>query len=122
LAALLFLYAVNPWFDHKEIPVFGSRLSETALFGAAGMTCAFVTMRLIQGRRWAWWTAFAASVVILGLGAFLLYSSLHPQNDFERSESGFGVGISIILAVPSLITSVLLTLPCVRQRFAVPNC
>jgi len=122
LAALSFLYAVNPWIDHKEIPVFGSPPSDTVLFAAAGLICAFVTTRLIQGRRWAWWTAFVVSVVILGSGAFLLYSSLRPQNDFERSESGFGVGISIILTAPSFIASVLLALPCVRRRFALPNC
>jgi hypothetical protein len=51
LAALLFLYAVSPWIDHKEIPVFGSRPSDTVLFGVAGLICAFVTTRLVQGRR-----------------------------------------------------------------------
>ena len=71
-AALLLLYAVNPWIDRKEIPVFGSRASDTALFGAAGLICAFVTLRFIQGRRWAWWTAFGVNTLTLGLGALLL--------------------------------------------------
>ena len=54
LAALLLLfYAGNPWVDHKAIPMFGSRLVDTMLFGAAGLICAFVTTRLIQFRRWA---------------------------------------------------------------------
>ena len=117
-AALLFFYAVGPWTDHREIPVFGSRPLDTMLFGTAGLICVFVIARLIQGRRWAWWTAFAVSILTLGLGAFLLYSSLHAQTDFERSESGFGLGISIILLTPTVMCSVLLALPCVRRRFA----
>jgi hypothetical protein len=98
LAALLLLYAASPWIDHKAIAVFGSRPTDTVLFGAAGLICAFVTTRLIQGRHWAWWTAFAVSVLILGLGIFVCYSALHPQSDFARSESGFEIGISIILS------------------------
>lgn len=121
-AALLFIYAASPWIDHKEIPVFRSRWSDTVLFGVIALICAFVTTRLVQGRRWAWWTAFTVSMLILGLGAFLLYSSLHPENDFARSESGFGLGIAVILITPSLISIVLLALPCVRQRSPrIPN-
>jgi hypothetical protein len=122
LAALLFFYAVSPWIDRKEIPVFGSGALDALLFGMAGLICSFVTMRLIQGRRWAWWTALTVSVLALGLGALLLATSLHPQNDFERSEFGFGVGTSIILTIPSLVTCALLLLPSVRHRFAALNC
>jgi hypothetical protein len=121
-ATLLFFYAANPWIDHQEIPVFGSRQLDALLFSAAGFMCAFVTIRFAQGRRWAWWTAVAVSLLTLGLGVLLLYSSLQPQSDFARSESGFGIGISIILVTPSFVTGVLLALPRVRQRFAIPGC
>ena len=117
-AALLFVYAVNPWIDHKEIPVFSSRASDTALFGAAGLVCVFVILRFIQRRRWAWWTVLGVSTVIFGIGAFVLYSSLRARTDFERSESGFGIGVSTILMTPTAICGVLLSLPCVRRRFA----
>jgi hypothetical protein len=116
-SALLLLYAASPWLDHKEIPVFGARALDTALFGVAGLIFVFVTIRLLQGRRWAWRTAFAVSILTLGLGVFVFYSALHPQNDFGRSESGFGIGISIILMTPGLISGALLALPSVRRRF-----
>ena len=97
LAGMLFFYAAGPWIEHRVIPSFHSRVADTLLFGAAGLICLFVITRLIQGRRWAWWTAFAVSTIILALGASLLYSSLHAKTDFERSESGFGIGVSMIL-------------------------
>ena len=114
---LSFFYAVGPWADPKEIPVFHSRLLDTALFGMAGLISLFVIAKLIQGRHWAWWTAFMVSILILGLGAFLFYSSLHARTDFERSESGFALGVSMILMTPTAMCSVLLALPCVRRRF-----
>jgi drug/metabolite transporter (DMT)-like permease len=117
LTALSFFYAVGPWTDPKEIPVFHSRLLDTALFGMAGLISLFVIARLIQGRRWAWWTAFVVSILILGLGAFLFYSSLHARTDFERSESGSALGVSMILMTPAAMCSVLLALPGVRRRF-----
>jgi hypothetical protein len=114
LTALLFFYAVNPWIDHREIPVFHSLSSNTVLFGAAGLIFLFVIARLIQGRRWAWWTAFAVSILILGLGAFFFYSSLQDRMAFERSER---LRASIIVIMPTAMCSVLLALPCVRRRF-----
>ena len=117
LSALLLLYAGNPWIDHKAIPIFGSRLADTILFGAAGLICAFVTTRLIQCRRWAWWTAFGVSLLILGLGIFVCCSALNPHSDFARSESGFGIGISIILMTPSFISTLLLLLPVCDKDF-----
>jgi hypothetical protein len=116
-SALLLFYAVGPWTDPKAIPVFHSRLLDSALFGAAGLLCVFVIAQLIRGRRWAWWTAFAVSTLILGLGLFFLYSSLNARTDFERSESGFGIGISIILIMPTFVSSALLLLPSVRRMF-----
>jgi len=116
-AALLFVYAVSPWVDQKQIPFFGTPASDTVLFGTAGAFCALVNIRLLQRRRWAWWTAFSVSLLTLGFGMLVFFSALHPKNDFARSESGFGIGISLILVTPSLITSVLLALPSVRRVF-----
>jgi hypothetical protein len=117
LAALLFFYAASPWIEHEAIPSFHSRFADTLLFGTAGLICLFVITRLIQGRRWAWWTALAVSTAILALGAVLLYSSFHAKTEFERSESGFGIGVSLILITPTTMSSVLLVLPFVRRRF-----
>lgn len=96
-SALLLFHAVGPWVEPKAIPFFHSRPLGAMLLGMAGLFCAFVTVQLIYGRRWAWWLAFGVSTLILGLGVFLFYSSLHPLNEFECSESGFGIGISVLL-------------------------
>jgi hypothetical protein len=111
LAALLFFYAASPWIEHRAIPLFHAGIADALLFGAAGLICLFVITRLIQGRRWAWWTALAVSTVVLALGALLLYSSLHAKTDFERSESGFGIGVSMILITPTAMCTALLVLP-----------
>ena len=117
LSVLFFFYAAGPWIEHRAIPIFGVRIYDSVLFGVAGLFCAFVNLRLIQGRTWAWWTAFAASLLALALGAFILIAALSPRNDFARSESGFGLGISVLLIVPATLNAVLLNLPPVRRRF-----
>jgi hypothetical protein len=115
LAALLFFYAVNPWIEQAEIPVFRSRVYDAGLFGVTGLLCLFVTIRLIQGRTWAWWSTFAVSLLTLGLGSFVFISALHPRDDFARSESGFGLGIAVFLMTPGAISGVLL--PSVRRTY-----
>jgi pilus assembly protein TadC len=119
LAAVLFLYAANPWMERAEIPVLGSRIYDTAIFGVTGLLCIFVSIRLIQGKNWAWWTAIAVSIAALGLGVLFFVSALHPRDDFARSEAGFGLGISLILVTPGAISGVLLSLAPVRRRFVV---
>lgn len=76
LTALLFLYAVNPWVERVEIPFFGSGLYDTVLFGVTGVLSAFTCIRLIQSKPWAWWAAFAVSVIMLGLGVLLIVTTL----------------------------------------------
>ena len=117
LAALLFFYAVDLWREARAIPMFGSRIYDSVLFGGAGVLCIFVNLRLIQGRVWAWWTTFGASTLVLGLGLSIFYSALNPRDDFARSESGFGIGISVILMIPAMVACVLLSLPPVRRSF-----
>jgi hypothetical protein len=118
LGALLFFYAVSPWTDHKVIPLFGSRLSDTAIFGVIGLFCVFVTIQLLRSKRWAWWFAFVIAAITLGLAIIFLILVLHPRNDFERSESGFGLGISLCLLIPGAVSTILLSLPSVRRRFS----
>ena len=117
LAALLFFYAGSPWIEQREIPFFGSRFFDSALFGVAGLFCVFVDIRLLQGKAWAWWTTLAASTLTLAFGVLVFVSALHPRDDFARSESGFGLGISVILMTPAAIAGTLLILPPVRRRF-----
>jgi hypothetical protein len=117
LGALFFFYGAGPWIEAGAIPMFGSRIYDTTLFGVAGLLCIFITLRLIQGKVWAWWTTLWASILALGLGLAIFYSALHPRDDFARSESGFGIGISIILMTPAMVACVLLSLPPVRRRF-----
>jgi uncharacterized membrane protein YbjE (DUF340 family) len=116
-AALLLFAAVNPWVDQHEIPFLGSRFYDGAVFGAASLLCVFVVVRLIQGKLWAWWTSFAAGLITIGFGVLLFVSALHPRDDFARSESGFGLGIGLILMTLGVIPSALLGLPPIRRKF-----
>jgi hypothetical protein len=116
LAALLFFYAKSLWIEQREI-YFGSRFFNSAVSGMAGLFCVFVSMRLMQGKAWAWWTALAGSVLALVFGVLIFFSALHPRDDFARSESGFGLGISAIVMTPAVIANILLVLPPVRRRF-----
>ena len=117
LAALLFLYAISPWIDYAEIPFFGSRVCDSALFGVAGLLAAFASVHLIQGKTWAYWTALAVSVITLGLGVLIFVSAFRARDEFARSEAGFGLGISLILTTPAAISGLLLSLPAVRRKF-----
>lgn len=114
-AALFFFYAVGPWTEARAIPMFGSRIYDTVLFGAAGLLCIFVVLRLIQSRVWAWWITFVASILVLGLGIFSFYSALHPSD--AGWESGFVLGVAVFLMTPAAVACVLLSLPSVRREF-----
>lgn len=118
LAALLFFYAANPWMERVEVPLLDSRIYDTAVFSVIGLLCVFVSIRLIQGRTWAWWTAFIVSLVTSGLGAFLFVYALYPRDKFARSEGRFGLGIGIMLMILGTISSILLNLSSVCRRFA----
>ncbi len=117
LTVLFFFYAIVLWTEARAIPMFGSKIYDSAVFGAAGLLCIFVNLRLIQGRVWAWWTTLAASILALALGLSTFYLALHPRDDFARSESGFGLGLSVILMIPATVACVLLNLPPIRRRF-----
>jgi hypothetical protein len=117
LVALLTFYAASPWLDHKEIPFFGSRLRDSALFAFAAAASMYVTVSLARGRLWAWWSALAVAVATLSVAIFFLFASLHPRDDFARSEGGFGLFVSFCLMIPGLISTALLALPPVRRRF-----
>jgi hypothetical protein len=121
LCALLIFYAVSPWSDHKEIPFFGSRFRDTALFLILGLFSLSVTVELLRGKRWAWWSTLVVSVLTLSLAVVLLVSTLHPRDDFARLEGGFGLFLSLCLMLPGAVSTVLLTLPTVRQRFRVED-
>src|SRR6266481_2857535 len=82
LSALFIFYAVSPWSDHNEIPFLGSRFRDTALFSILSLSSLSVTVQLLRGRCWAWWSALAVSVLTLCLAMVLLVLTLHPRNDF----------------------------------------
>ena len=121
LCTLFIFYAVSPWSDHNEIPFFGSRFRDTALFSILGLSSLCITIQLLRGRWWAWWSALAVSVLTLSMAVFLLVVTLHPRDDFARSEGGFGLFLSLCLMLPGAVSIILLTLPTVRQRFEPRN-
>jgi hypothetical protein len=120
LCALWLMYAISPWIDHNQIPFFGTRLRDTAVFLSLGSSGITVTVGLARGRRWAWWCASMVVGLVLSVAVFLLVATIRPRDDFERSEGGFGLFLSICLLVPGSISAVLLSLPAVRRRFSRP--
>jgi len=118
LTALLLFYALSPWIDRKARPFFGSHTLDTALFGISALASGLASVRFLQGRRWAWWTALVISSLTLTLGVLLFWASIHPHSDFEASESGFGIGVSLMLMTPGGIGAMLLIMPSVRRRYA----
>ena len=114
---LLFFYAAGPWVDHSVIPTFGTRICDTAVFGLIGLSCIFVSIRLIQGKTWAWWVALLVGIVMLGMGGRLLLLALYPRDDFARSEGGYGLVLSLFFLLPGALSLILLCLPFVRRRF-----
>src|SRR5579862_6067997 len=63
LAAVLLMYAVVPWLDRSVRPFSASRLHDTVGFGITGLLSIFATIRFIQGKRWAWWSAVAVATI-----------------------------------------------------------
>ena len=116
-AAILFFYSISPYVDRRVIPFSHSAIKDTLIFGSAGVCCLFVSIKLIAGRRWAWWTTVVFSALGLLGGIFLLWVTMHPRDDFARSEGGFGVFLSILTTVPSALCFGILNLPAVRKRF-----
>ena len=51
LGALFFFYAVGPWIETRAIPMFGSRIYDTVLFGAAGLLCIFINLSPLSRAR-----------------------------------------------------------------------
>ena len=118
LATLLFFYAAAPWMEHGVIPFSGSRLGDTSIFGVIGLFCIFVGIQLFRSKRWAWWVAFVASVAMFILAMTFLFLFLHPRDEFELSEGGFGLFLSLVLMVPSAVSALLLGLTSTRRRFS----
>ncbi len=121
LSALLLMYAASPWIDHNEIPFFGTRLRDTAIFSVLGSLNICILVGLARGKRWAWWFALFVAGLVLSMALFLVVASMHPRDDFARSEGGFGLFLSFCLLVPGAVSAVLLSLPAVRRRFWGPS-
>jgi hypothetical protein len=117
LVVVLLFYAIAPWTEETVIPFSGSRLRDTASFGVSALVSLFATIRFIQGKRWAWWGAAVITVITFALAVLLGYSDLHPRDAFAASEAGFGLFLALILAIPSVVSGVLLALPSVRRAF-----
>src|ERR1700724_1301382 len=113
LAAILFFYAASPYVERGVVPFFHSAPLEALICGTAGIACLFVSIRLIAGRRWAWWATALISTLVLCMGLILLWIVLHPRDEFARSEGGFGFFLSLLTIVPGAFCLAVLNLPVV---------
>jgi hypothetical protein len=116
-AAVLFFYAASPYIYVGVVPFFHSAVRDMVIFGLAGVCCLYVCARLMACRPWAWWATTLLSVLVLVTGLFLAWATIHPRDDFARSEGGFGFFLSILLTLPSAFCLSILNLPIVRRSF-----
>jgi len=115
--SLLLFYAASPWLDKQAIPFFGSRFRDSAVFALAAAVVGYLIVSLARRKPWAWWLSLAAGITILCIALWLLFATLHPRDDFARSEGGFGFFIWLCFLIPGLLSSALLVLPQTRRRF-----
>jgi hypothetical protein len=117
LFSLLLFYAGSPWLDRQAIPFLGSRPLDSGVFALAAAVTGYVTVSLALRKTWAWWLCLAIAIMTLCAALWLLFATLHPRDDFARSEGGFGFFISLCFIILGLSSSALLMLPQTRRRF-----
>jgi hypothetical protein len=110
-------YAASPWLDHTIIPFTKSRIKDTIIFGSIGVFYLLATIEFLRSKRWAWMVALVTSALIFALSSWLLFMTLHPRDEFARSEGGFGFFLSMLFGIPAAISTALISLRPVRERF-----
>jgi hypothetical protein len=128
LALLLSIYAAFSWivFARNSTyitphPSLLMRLLTPMILTAISLACVLVTVKLIRGRRWAWWGAAFVSVTMFGFGIFVCWTAFHPRDAYQESEGAFVLLSGIMVFVPALVSGVLLNLPTVRRNLLHPK-
>jgi hypothetical protein len=120
LAALLWLYAVMAWIGNRSYTGVYPRFGAPMLLTSLAVGCFLTTIRLIQGRKWAWWGAIAATVLTAGFGLFCMWAAFYSKDTYIRSEAIFVLLCGFMFVIPAAVTAVLLNLPQVRRTFLAP--
>lgn len=124
LAVLLSLYAVMAWMmvwiGNKSYTGFYSRLGAPLLLTSLAVGCFLTTIRLTQGKKWAWWGAIAAAALAGGFGLYCMWAAFYSKDDYIKSEVIFVLFCGLAFAIPAAVTAVLLNLPQVRRTFLAP--
>ena len=88
--ALMLFYATAPYTEKDVIPVSRSAIGDTLIFGSIAIGSLAVCIGLAKRKLWAWWTTVLFCALLLVAGIFLFWTTLHPRDEFARSEGGFG--------------------------------
>ncbi|MBS1798897.1 MAG: hypothetical protein JSS95_03635 [Acidobacteria bacterium] len=120
LFALWSLYGVSAFFASLARRHFGEAILSVLLFLAAAfvsLLCFSAGVGLIRRSQRARFSSLVQGFFVGGLGLVCLWSATHPTDEYSRSESGFGVGLALVVLVVSFLWVVLLNLPQTRAEF-----
>ena len=116
-AALMLFYAAAPFTESGVIPFSHSAAGDAIIFGFLTICSLLICIGLIKRKSWAWWTTVLFCILLVLAGFGLLWITMHPRDEFARSEGGFGWFLSFILLLIGGICLSILSSRSVRKSF-----
>jgi len=115
--AVFAVFAAAPWLNHVRPLITKLQLEECILNGSLTLVTGLASWGIFAHRLWGWWITVAFCLLLLGFDGWLFWSATHQHNPYEHSESGFGVGLCLIVFGPPAFAMVLLMLKSTRALY-----